>query len=341
MRFRSLALSAVVASCLALATPSAVAQQVSGAGSTFVNPVMSRWSAEYGARTGVQVTYQPVGSAQGVTQVRAGTVDFGASEAPLPPAELRKSGLVQFPLVIGGIVPVVNLPGVRPGEMRLTGELLADIYLGKVRRWSDPAIRSLNPNLELPDTAISVIHRSDGSGTTYNWVDYLSKVSPEWRAKVGEGTSVSWPTGVGGKGNEGVAFQVGRVPGAIGYVEYAFVTQHRLTHALVRNAAGRFVPPGPESFQEAAASADWAQAEDFSLLMTNAPGEGAYPITATTFILMPRQPSVRGRSKAATDFFAWSLRSGQESARDLGYVALPPSLVTRVEAYVAAAIPGR
>lgn len=341
MRFRSLALSAAVAACLASAISNAVAQQVTGAGSTFVNPVMSRWSAEYGTRTGTQVTYQPVGSALGIAQVRSGAVDFGASEAPLPPAELRRSNLAQFPLVIGGIVPVVNLPGIRPGDMRLTGELLADIYLGKVRRWTDPAIRSLNPNLELPNTAISVIYRSDGSGTTYNWVDYLSKVSPEWRAKVGEGTSVSWPIGAGGKGNEGVALQVGRVPGAIGYVEYAFVAQHRLTHALVRNAAGRFVPPGPESFREAASSADWAQAEDFTLLMTNAPGEAAYPITATTFVLMPRQPNDRSRSKAATDFFSWSLRNGQESAQDLGYVALPPNLVTRVEAYVASAIPGR
>jgi phosphate transport system substrate-binding protein len=338
MRYRALAFAVAAVGCLAWASPGALAQQITGAGSTFVHPVLSKWSAEYRARTGVEVNYQPVGSAQGIIQVRAGTVDFGASEAPLPPAELQASGLAQFPLVIGGVVPVVNLPNVNPGDLRLTGELLADIYLGKIRRWSEPGIRELNPSLRLPDTPITVVQRSDGSGTTFNWVDYLSKVSPEWRSRVGEGTSVSWPIGVGGKGNEGVASHVGRIPGAIGYVEYAFAVRGRMSWALVRNAAGRFVRPEATSFEAAAASADWAHARDFGLVMTNAPGEDAYPITATTFVLMPRQPRDTRRSRVAADFFAWTLENGQEAAHGLGYVPLPADLVSRVEAYVASLV---
>ena len=309
------------------------AQQITGAGSTFVYPVLSKWSAEYNKLKGVQVNYQSIGSGGGIAQIKAGTVDFGASDAPLNSADLQSAGLAQFPIVIGAIVPVLNLPGIKAGEVRLTGELLADIYLGKIKRWDDPAIAKVNPEVKLPDTAITVVHRSDGSGTTYNWVNYLSKVSPEWKDKVGQGTSVSWPTGVGGKGNEGVAAYVDRIKGAIGYVEYAYVLQNKMTWAMVQNAAGDFVAPSVPAFQAAAASADWSKAKDFDLVMTNAPGKDAYPIAATTFILMYKQPKDVGRSKTALEFFKWSLDHGQPIAESLDYVPLPATLVSQIETY--------
>jgi phosphate transport system substrate-binding protein len=332
----SSALSAVVLGC-ALALPAA-AQQITGAGSTFVYPVLAKWSQAYNQKTGVQLNYQSIGSGGGIAQIKAGTVDFGASDMPLDPKALQAAGLAQFPSVIGGIVPVVNLPGIKPGELHFTGALLAEIYLGKVKRWNDPAIEKLNPEMKLPKFAITVVHRSDGSGTTYNWADYLSKVSPDWKSKVGEGTSIAWPTGIGGKGNEGVAAYVNRVKGALGYVEYAYVLQNRMTYGLVENAAGQYVAPDTASFQAAAASADWKSAPDFDLVMTNAPGQGAYPITATTFILMHKQPKDEARSKAVLAFFKWSYEDGQELAEQLDYVPLPQSLVRQIESYWAGAI---
>jgi phosphate transport system substrate-binding protein len=332
----SSALSAIIISC-ALALPAA-AQQITGAGSTFVYPVLASWSQAYNKKTGVQLNYQSIGSGGGIAQIKAGTVDFGASDMPLDPKSLQDAGLAQFPSVIGGIVPVVNLPGIRAGELHFTGALLADIYLNKVKRWNDPAIEKLNPEVKLPKMAITVVHRSDGSGTTFNWADYLSKVSPEWKSKVGEGTSIAWPTGIGGKGNEGVAAYVNRVKGGLGYVEYAYVLQNKMTYGLVENAAGEYIPPNTASFQAAAASADWKGAQDFDLVMTNAPGKGAYPITATTFILMHKQPKDEARSKAVLAFFKWSYESGQQLAEQLDYVPLPPSLVQQIESYWVSAI---
>ncbi len=312
---------------------SARAEQITGAGSTFVYPVLAKWSQDYSKLNGVEINYQSIGSGGGIAQIKAGTVTFGASDMPLSTAQLKEAGLAQFPSVIGGIVPVVNLPGIKPGALRFTGELLADIYLGTVKKWDDAKIAALNPGVTLPAMAISVVHPSDGSGTTFNWVNYLSKVSPEWKDKVGQGTSVSWPTGLGGKGNEGVAAYVNRIKGSVGYVEYAYVLQNKMTYALVANAAGQYPEPSAASFQAAAASADWASVPDFDLVMTNAPGQAAYPITATTFVLMYKTPKDAAQSKAALAFFKWSFENGQKDAAELDYVPLPDPLVKQIEAY--------
>lgn len=331
---------ALVAAALFVAAGAshAIAQQVTGAGSTFVYPILAAWSDAYSKQTGIQINYQSIGSGGGIAQIKAGTVDFGASDMPLDPHQLEAANLAQFPLVIGGVVPVVHLPDISPGELRLSGPLLADIFLGKVKRWDAPEIAAMNPGRKLPHLDITVVHRSDGSGTTFNFVDYLAKVSPEWKAKVGVGTSVAWPTGIGGKGNEGVAAYVQRVKGALGYVEYAYVLQNKLTYALVQNSAGEFPLPNAASFQAAAASADWDHAPDFYLVMTNAPGPNAYPITATSFILMHRDPKDAAHSAAALAFFQWALEHGQHLAETLNYVPLPPALVSRIEAYWRATI---
>lgn len=334
MQFTRAMLALSVAGALVAAAPAARAQQqITGAGSTFVYPVLSKWSAEYAKQGSLQVNYQSIGSGGGIAQIKAGTVDFGATDMPLKPEDLDKAGLAQFPLVMGADVPVVNLAGVKEGELKLTGPLLADIYLGKVKEWNDPAIVKLNPDLKLPAMRITVVHRSDGSGTTFNWVNYLSKVSPEWKDKVGEGTSVAWPTGIGGKGNEGVAAYVNRLKGSIGYVEYAYVIQSKMNWALLQNAAGNFVRPSVAAFQAAAASADWAHAKDFDLVMTDAPGADAYPVAATTFILMYKQPKDPARAKLALEFFRWSLEKGQATAASLDYVSFPDSVVKQIEAY--------
>jgi len=312
---------------------SASAQQITGAGSTFVYPVLAQWSEAYRRAAKIRVNYQSIGSGGGIAQIKAGTVTFGASDMPLDAAQLGQAGLAQFPSVIGGIVPVVNLPGVKPGELHFTGALIADIYLGTIKKWNDPRIASLNRGIALPDLAVTVVHRSDGSGTTFNWLDYLSKVSPEWKAKIGEGTAIAWPAGVGGKGNEGVAAYVGRIKGSIGYVEYAYVMQNKMTYALVQNQAGQFVPPTTAAFQAAAASADWTHAKDFGLVMTNAPGDQAYPITATTFILMHKHPRDAAQSQQALAFFKWAFENGQPMAEQLDYVPLPEPLVKQIEAY--------
>jgi phosphate transport system substrate-binding protein len=326
----------LVAGALTTALP-AHAADITGAGSTFVYPILSKWSADYSAKAaGVKVNYQSIGSGGGLAQIKAATVDFGASDMPMKPADLQKLGMGQFPLVIGGIVPVVNIDGVQPGQMRFSGPVLADIYLGKITNWNDPAIAKINPDLKLPNAAIAVVHRSEGSGTTFNWVNYLSKVSSAWKDKVGEGTSVEWPVGIGGKGNEGVAAFVNQTKNSIGYVEYAYVLQNKMTFGQVQNKAGKFIKPDAASFQAAAASADWANTKDFYLIMTDAPGETAYPVAATVFMIMYKEPKDPARASTARDFFKWALENGQKQANDLDYVPLPSSLVQQIESYWAA-----
>lgn len=314
------------------------AGEITGAGSTFVYPILSKWSDDYSRTGGDHVNYQSIGSGGGIAQIKAATVDFGASDKPLPPEELEQAGLGQFPVVIGGVVPVVNIAGVSAGQLRFTGPLLAAIYAGQVKRWDDPAIARLNPGVRLPSANITVVHRSDGSGTTFNWVHYLSQVSPAWKEKVGEGTSVQWPTGIGGKGNEGVAAYVKQIPNSIGYVEYAYVVQNRMVFGTVQNRAGKFIAPSAQSFQAAASGADWGAAKDFYLVITDAPGADAYPITATTFVLMYKTPKNPQRSASSLKFFHWALEKGQPQASALQYVPLPPALVKRVEAYMASTI---
>ena len=312
------------------------AQNITGAGSSFVYPVMTKWSADYRNATKVQVNYQSIGSGGGIAQIKAATVDFGASDAPLKPADLDQFGLGQFPTVIGGVVPVVNVPGVGAGKIRFTGPLLADIFMGKVKTWNDAAIAAANPGLTLPATKITVVHRSDGSGTTFNFVNYLSKVSPAWKSGVGEGTAVKWPAGIGGKGNEGVAAYVKQIKGGIGYVELSYALQNKMAYAAMQNAAGKWVQPSAESFAAAAASADWASARDFYLVMTNAPGDESWPITASVFVIMYKQPKNAASAKATKEFFTWVFANGDEQAKKLDYVPLPPALVKQIQAYWAA-----
>ena len=311
---------------------------VTGAGSTFVYPVLSAWAADYKKEGGADINYQSIGSGGGISQVKAGTVDFGATDQPLASDDLNKSDLAQFPIVIGGIVPVVNIPGLQSGKLRLTGPLLADIYAGKVTNWNDPAILKINPGLSLPSAAIATVHRSDGSGTTFNFTHYLSQVSPTWKSGPGEGKSVAWVGGVGGKGNEGVAGYVKQLANSIGYVEYAYVVQNGMTYAVLQNSAGNFVPPSTDSFSAAADSADWKNAKDFNLVMTNAPGANAYPITASTFILLPKQPKDKAKSDSAIQFFKYALDKGQAHAKKLDYVPLPSALVQQIESYIGANI---
>ena len=304
-----------------------------GAGASFVYPLLSKWSADYHKASGVKVNYQSIGSGGGIAQIKAGTVDFGSTDKPLPPDELAAAGLGQFPSTIGGVVPVVNLKGIEAGKLRLTGPLLADIYLGKIIVWNDAAIAHANPGVTLPATKINVVHRSDGSGTTFNLTHYLSKVSPEWQGKAGEGTTVNWPVGLGGKGNEGVAAYVQQIDGSLGYVELAYALQNKMSYTALQNAAGRFVLPSAASFAAAAASADWKSAQDFHLVMTNAPAPDAWPITAANFILMYKQPRDPQRSAATRAFFKWAFENGQGQAQSLDYVPLPPELVAQIEQY--------
>jgi phosphate transport system substrate-binding protein len=309
------------------------AVDVTGAGSSFVFPVISKWAQVYSNTADNRINYQSIGSGGGIAQIKAATVDFGASDAPMSAEDLKAGGLGQFPSVIGGIVPVVNVEGVEPNKLKLSGQVLADIFQGKITKWNDPAIVKLNDGLKLPETTITVVHRSDGSGTSFNFTSYLSKVSDAWKAGPGTGSAVQWPVGVGGKGNEGVAAYVKQIKGSIGYVEYSYAATNKIAYTQLQNAAGEFIEPSAKAFAAAADTADWANAKDFNLIMTNAPGKTAWPITATTWIIMYKQPKNAEKSKAAFDFFKWSLEKGQAQAEELDYVPLPASLVSKIEDY--------
>jgi phosphate transport system substrate-binding protein len=333
-----------IAACLALAACSKSEQaapkagpQVSGAGATFPAPLYAKWAEAQKAETGLALNYQAIGSGGGVKQIEAHTVAFGASDKPLKPEELDKAGLAQFPTVIGGVTPVVNVPGVAPGQLKLTGPLLADIFLGKVTRWNDPVLAAANPGLKLPNLPITVVHRSDGSGTSFLFTSYLAAVAPQW-AKVGASDSVAWPTGLGGKGNDGVAAYVKQTAGAIGYVEYAYAKQNGMAYADLQNASGAYVAPTAETFAAAASGADWSKASGFYMLLVNQPGPTAWPITGATFILMHRQQTDPATGRAVLSFFDWAYSKGDQAASDLAYVPLPADLKARVRASWAAVV---
>ena len=315
----------------ALFAGQALAVDITGAGATFPYPIYAKWADAYKKSTGVGLNYQSIGSGGGIKQITAKTVDFGASDMPLKPEELEKGGMIQFPTVIGGAIPTVNLKGIQPGQLKLTPELLAAIYLGNIKKWNDPAIASVNPGLQLPATDVNVVHRSDGSGTTFIWSNYLSKVSPEWKSKVGEGTAVNWPVGVGGKGNEGVAQYVQRIDGAIGYVEYAYVLQNKMAYALVKNRDGHFVAPSAKAFQAAAAAADWKAAPAMYLILTDAPGKDSWPIAGATFILMHKTQDKPENAKQVLQFFEWAYAKGDRMAEELDYVPMPDAVVRLIQ----------
>lgn len=321
-------LSLVLASAVGFAG-AAGAQEITGAGATFPAPIYAKWAAEYNKATGVKVNYQSIGSGGGIKQIDSKTVDFGASDMPLTDDVLKTKGQVQFPTVMGGVVPVINVKGINSGDLKLTGQLLGDIYLGKVARWNDPAIKALNPTLNLPDAAIAQVRRADGSGTTFIFTNYLSKVNPEWKTKVGEGTAVNWPVGAGGKGNEGVAAFVARLPNSIGYVEYSYVKQNKMTYALVQNSAGSFVKPEDDTFKAAAAGADWAKS--FYQILTNQPGKDAWPISGATFILMHTKQDKAANATEVLKFFSWAYKNGDKTAADLDYVPMPKPVIAAIE----------
>ncbi len=316
--------SAALAVVLGAAATVSFAQDVTGAGASFPAPVYAKWADAYNKATGARINYQSIGSGAGLKQIAAKTVDFGASDAPLKDEDLAKDGLIQFPMVIGGVVPVVNIAGVAPGKLKLTGQVLGDIYLGKVTKWNDPAIAGINAGLALPDAAITVIRRADGSGTSFNFTNYLSKVNPEWKAKVGEGTAVNWPTGAGGKGNEGVSQYVKQLPNTIGYVEYAYAKQNKMAYTLLQNQAGNFVAPDDDTFKAAAANADWNKS--FYQVLTGQPGKDSWPITAATFIMMHKVQDKPANASNALKFFDWAYSSGDKMAADLDYVPMPDSV---------------
>jgi phosphate transport system substrate-binding protein len=311
---------AVLAAALSLAAP-ALAQDVTGAGATFPAPIYAKWADAYNKATGAKINYQSVGSGAGIRQIKAKTVDFGATDMPLKDDELAKDGMVQFPTVIGGVVPVVNIKGINPGQIKMTGQVLGDIYLGKITKWNDAALTTLNPGVPLPDAAIAVVRRADGSGTSFIFTNYLSKVNTEWKSKVGEGTAVNWPTGAGGKGNEGVSAFVQRLPNSIGYVEYAYAKQNKMSHVMLRNQSGVYVGPDEDNFKAAAAGADWAKT--FYQILTEQPGKDSWPITGATFILMYKAADKPASSSSSLKFFDWAFKNGDKMASDLEYVPLP------------------
>lgn len=319
-----------LASMLVATANLAHAVDVTGAGATFPYPIYAKWAEAYRQASGTSVNYQSIGSGGGIAQIKAKTVDFGASDMPLKVEDLAAAGLVQFPAIIGGVVPIVNLAGVAPGQLRFTGPVLADIYLGKIRNWNDKAIADINPGLKLPPEAITVVRRSDGSGTTFLWTDYLSKTSPEWKTKVGAGTAVAWPEGVGGKGNEGVAAYVQRIKGSVGYVEYAYAKRNRMSHAAMQNRDGQFVQPDEGAFQAAAAGADWKAAPGFGVILTDPPGKASWPVTGASFILMHAKQDRPERGAAVMKFFEWSFENGRKMAAELDYVALPDALARQI-----------
>jgi phosphate transport system substrate-binding protein len=322
MSFQMIRTAAAVA--LSVASFGVLANDVTGAGATFPAPVYAKWAAAYNTATGVRINYQSVGSGAGIRQIKAKTVDFGASDMPLTDEELAKEGLMQFPTVIGGVVPVVNIKGIKPGQMKLTGEVLGNIYLGKISKWNDPAIVALNPGVALPDAAIAPVRRADGSGTTFVFTNYLSKVNAEWKQTVGEGTAVKWPAGAGGKGNEGVSAFVGRLPNSIGYVEYAYAKTNNLSHVAMKNVSGEYVQPDDSAFKASAAGADWNKS--FYQVLTNQPGKTAWPMSSATFILLHKAPQKPEQSAAALKFFDWVYNNGDKTATELTYVPLPASV---------------
>jgi phosphate transport system substrate-binding protein len=334
---RSILAVAIVAAAASLGVTAANAAEVTGAGASFPAPVYSKWADAYQKATGNKINYQSIGSGGGIKQITSKTVDFGASDMPLTPQELDKTGMMQFPTVIGGVVPVVNIPGIKAGELRLTGAVLADIYLGKIVKWNEKAIADLNPKLTLPAHDIAVVRRADGSGTTFIFTNYLSKVNAEWKSKVGEGTAVQWPVGLGGKGNEGVSAFVQRVPAAIGYVEYAYAKQNKLAHAQLQNADGVFVQPEDDAFKAAAAGADWTKSAFYEIL-TDKPGKATWPISGATFILIHKVQDKPAQGLEVLKFFDWSFKNGDKMASDLDYVPIPDSLVKLVNTTLASSV---
>ncbi|MBI3146156.1 MAG: phosphate ABC transporter substrate-binding protein PstS [Pseudogulbenkiania sp.] len=323
---QSIRLAASLVLTGAVVSGTAFAADITGAGATFPYPLYAKWAEAYKAASNNNMNYQSIGSGGGIKQIQSKTVDFGASDMPLKPEELAKSNLTQFPTVIGGVVPVYNLPGVAAGQIKFSGQLLADIFLGKVSKWNDPAIASLNPGVKLPEQKITVVRRSDGSGTTFIFTNYLSKVSSDWAGKVGSNTAVNWPTGVGGKGNEGVANYVTRIKGAIGYVEYAYAKQNKLSHGQLQNQAGSYVAPSEESFKAAAGNADWKNAPGFYLILTNQPGKTSWPISGATFILMHKKQDKPEQGGEALKFFDWAYKNGDKAALDLDYIPMPANV---------------
>ena len=321
----------VASGCLLslLSTTAVWAQEITGAGASFPAPIYSKWAADYNKATGVKVNYQSVGSGAGIKQIDSKTVDFGATDMPLTDDELTKKGQIQFPTVIGGVVPVINIKGINPGQLKLTGQVLGDIFLGKITKWDDAAIKTLNPTLALPDAAIAPVRRADGSGTSFLFTNYLSKVNAEWKTKVGEGTAVNWPTGAGGKGNEGVAAFVGRLPNSIGYVEYAYVKQNKMTYALMQNSTGAFVSPDDTAFKAAAAGADWSKT--FYQVLTNQAGKDSWPISGATFILMHKLQEKPANGSESLKFFSWAYKNGDKVADELDYVPMPKPVVAAIE----------
>lgn len=305
------------------------AQEITGAGATFPAPLYSKWAADYYKATGVKINYQSVGSGAGIKQIDSKTVDFGASDMPQTDEVLTKKGQMQFPTAIGGVVPVINIKGVNPGQLKLNGQVLGDIYLGKITKWNDPALKAINPTLPLPDAAISQVRRADGSGTTFIFTNYLSKVNPEWKSKVGEGTAVNWPVGAGGKGNEGVAAFVARLPNSIGYVEYSYVKQNKMNYAQMQNMEGNFVSPDDTAFKAAAAGADWSKS--FYQILTEQRGKDAWPISGATFILMHKLQDKPANATETLKFFTWAFKNGEKVADDLDYVPMPKSVVGNIE----------
>ncbi len=324
-------IKAIVAAGLVAASTSAFAADITGAGSTFIFPVLSKWADAYKKESGAGVNYQSIGSGAGIKQIQAKTVTFGATDMPLTVAQLEKDGFAQWPMIMGAIVPVVNIEGVKAGDMVLDGETLANIYLGKITKWDDPAIKKLNPKVNLPSAAITVVHRADGSGTTFNFTDYLSKVSADWKSKVGEGTAVEWPAGVGAKGNEGVSGNVGQTKGSIGYVEYAYAKQNKLTYTGLINKAGKTVQPTDEGFKAAASNADWTHAPGYYLILTDQPGEKSWPIVASTFVLMHKDATDKASSQEAIKFFKYAFEKGGKMAEDLDYIPMPDAVVKLIE----------
>jgi len=321
----------IVAAGLVAASTSAFAADITGAGATFPFPVYSKWADAYKKETGNGLNYQSIGSGGGIKQIQAKTVTFGASDMPLKAEQLEKDGFVQWPMVMGAIVPVVNLDGVKAGELVFDGTTLADIYLGKITKWDDAAIKKLNPKVNLPSTAIAVVRRSDGSGTTFNFTNYLSKVSADWKSKVGEGTAVEWPVGVGAKGNEGVSANISQTKNSIGYVEYAYAKQNKLTYTGMVNSAGKSVQPTVAAFQAAAGNADWSKSPGYYVILTNQPGDASWPITAATFILMHKVPTDKAASTEALKFFKWAFEKGGKMAEELDYIPMPDSVVKQIE----------